>query len=83
MAGHQGGRPGRVETWRKRYWTRLKQASTGIDRVGAAADHLRLVLAKCATPEQQEAIAKQAVADLAGPAEELLSAFEAKGKKRS
>jgi hypothetical protein len=80
MTGHKGGRAGRVARWRARYWQRLEQVTSDLDRIGVAADHLRLVLAKCTTPEQRKDIVATAIADLAGPAEELLTRFEKRGK---
>jgi hypothetical protein len=83
MAGHQGGRAGRVAAWRDRFWLRMKSTTSDLDRISVAADHLRLVLTKCANTAQREAIATAAVADLVGPAEELLSHFETRGRKAS
>jgi hypothetical protein len=83
MPGHRGGGGGRVAAWRDRFWQRMKATTSDLDRVGVAADHLRLVLAKCATPAQREAIATAAIADLVGPAEELLAHFETHGRKKA
>lgn len=83
MSGHQNGRAGRVATWRKRYWDRVKAAKTDLDRVAAACDHFRIAVQKCAGPAERRAIVDAAIADLAGPAEELLSHFEAHGRKAS
>lgn len=76
MAGHRNGRSGRVALWRDRYWQGVKKSSSDLERLGVAADHLRLVLSKCAEPDQRRAIVSAAVADLVGPAEELLSNYE-------
>lgn len=83
MPGHKAGRAGRVAAWRDRFWQRMTATNSDLDRVAVAADHLRLVLAKCATPQQREAIATAAVADLVGPAEELLAHYETRGRKAS
>lgn len=82
MPGHRDGRAGRVARIRTRYWTRLKATSSDIDRLGVAVDHLRVAVAKCAGPEQRKAVIDAAVADLVGPAEELLTHYETRGRKR-
>jgi hypothetical protein len=81
MPGHDGGRAGRVAAWRSRYWQRLRDAKTDLDRLGAALDHFRVAVTKCAGPEQRKEIVTEAVADLAGQAEELLTHFETRGRK--
>lgn len=83
MSGHEGGRAGLVARWRKRYWDRVQNAKTDLDRVGAAFDHLRIAVQKCAGPKERKAIVEAVIADLVGPAEELLTHFEAHGRKAS
>lgn len=81
MPGHSGSRAERVALWRDRYWRRVKQVKTDVDQLSVAVDHLRLALLKCASPEQRKAILATAVADLVGPAEELLTHYETRGRK--
>lgn len=80
MGGHRDGRSARVARWRRLYWQRLEQVKSDTDQLAAAADHLRIALNKCATPEQRGDIIATAVADLVAPAEELLTRYERKGR---
>jgi len=81
MGGHRDGRSARVARWRQRFWNRLEQVDSDTDQIAAAADHLRLALNKCATPEQRNDIIATAVADLVNPAEELLTRYERKASR--
>jgi hypothetical protein len=81
MAGHSEDRATRVAKWRGWYWQALKQIKRDTDQISVAADHLRLAINRSRiTDEQRKSIIATAVADLAGPAEELLSRFERKGR---
>jgi hypothetical protein len=79
MAGHRGGRAGRVAGWRARYWDRI-EAADGPTKVRVAADLFCLVIDKCASPEQQNHLVATAVANLAGPAEQVLNRYETRGR---
>jgi hypothetical protein len=82
MPGHRGGRAGRVARWRARYWQRLQEVKTDTDRIAVALDHLRLAL-KYTSPQQRTTVIAAIVAEIAGTAEELLSHYETRGRKRS
>lgn len=75
MPGHKVGRPARVEQWRQRHRQRLARATADVDRIAAAADHLRLAL-KCSSPEQRKRIADRVCAELTSTADELLATYE-------
>ncbi|PXY16567.1 hypothetical protein [Prauserella muralis] len=80
MGGHRDSRSARVARWRRLYWERVERIRSDTDQIAAAADHLRIALNKCATPEQRTDIIATAVADLIAPAEELLTRYERKGR---
>lgn len=82
MAGHQGGRAGRVARWKARYWQRLQEVSTDTDRLAVALDHLRVALRHTA-PQQRSQVITATVAELSATADELLSHYETGKKTRS
>lgn len=75
MPGHRVGRAARVEQWRQRYWQRVRNANSDVDRLAAAVDHLRLAL-KYTTPQQRKRLVDTTAAELVNSAEELLTAYE-------
>jgi hypothetical protein len=82
MAGHRGGRAGRVQRRREIYWRRLAEARSDIDRLAIALDHLRHAL-RFATPHRRAKVVTTLVAEIASTAEELLSHYETRGAPRS
>ena len=82
MPGHKVTRAARVEQWRQRHRHRLARASTNLERLAIAVDHLRLAL-KCTSPEQQKRVTDHVCAELASTADELLASYEKGRKPRS
>jgi hypothetical protein len=80
MSGRRDGRSARVAKWRNWYWRAMELVKKDTDQIAVAADHLRLALNRCATPEQRGDIIATAVADLVAPAEELLTRYERNGR---